>query len=103
MIRVKYGPNSKGIQEIEVTPPKKDDLITYVKAFTEKSEKGQVSKNKKVVKPVAKSLEAPPASTKKNKTKNKRVWKAKATPSATSSPLVADTSTPDVSGTPSTS
>ena len=45
MIRVTYGPNPKGIQEIEVTQQKKDDLITYVKALTEKDlklEKGQV-------------------------------------------------------------
>ena len=31
MIKIKYGPNTQGIKEVEVTPPKMDSLITFMK------------------------------------------------------------------------
>ena len=31
MIKIKFGPNPRGIQEVVVTPRKKDDMVSLVK------------------------------------------------------------------------
>ena len=31
MIKIKFGPNSRGIQEVVVTPQKKDNMVSLVK------------------------------------------------------------------------
>ncbi|KAK3120032.1 hypothetical protein QOZ80_9AG0679840 [Eleusine coracana subsp. coracana] len=41
MIRIKYGPNPSNIKEVEVTPPKKNSLITFMKNFLEKEKVAQ--------------------------------------------------------------
>ncbi|KAK3118733.1 hypothetical protein QOZ80_9BG0705840 [Eleusine coracana subsp. coracana] len=109
MIRIKYGPNPSNIKEVEVTPPKKDSLITFMKNFLEKEKvaqqqlmkaRGQRSHIKqqppkstrqqplrsakkqavKPAKPQPPNPEKPPAAT-----KTKKVWRVKQEASSVSS------------------
>ena len=36
MIKIKYGPNPQNICQVEVTPPKKDNLVALMTNFLEK-------------------------------------------------------------------
>jgi hypothetical protein len=84
MIKNKYRPNTQGIEEVEVTPPKMDNLFTLMKEFMREKEKmdkrpGQ-GKNKKA-KPkqqTPKYAQQPPATPTKTK-EPKKVWKVKDT------------------------
>jgi hypothetical protein len=90
MIRIKYGPNSQKIREVEVTPPKKDSLITFMKKFMEEEKlrqrreyKARVTKKmepqNKVQAPKPKKSPSPPPK------KIKQVWRVKEVQSSTSS------------------
>ena len=109
MIRIKYGPNPSNIKEVEVTPPKKDSLITFMKNFLEKENvaqqqlmkaRGQRSHIKQ--QPPKSTRQQPPRSAKKQAvkpakpqppkpekppaaTKTKKVWRVKQEASSVSS------------------
>jgi hypothetical protein len=78
MIRIIYGPNTQGVKEVEVTPHKTDNLITFMKEFMKEKEKmnkrpgqGKDQKTKPSRPRSLKSAHQPPAtSTKTKKPKN---------------------------------
>ncbi|KAK2630865.1 hypothetical protein QOZ80_UnG0719230 [Eleusine coracana subsp. coracana] len=109
VIRIKYGPNPSNIKEVEVTPPRKDSLITFMKNFLEKEKvaqqqlmkaRGQRSHIKQ--QPPKSTRQQPPRSAKKQAvkpakpqppkpekppaaTKTKKVWRVKQEASSVSS------------------
>ena len=109
MIRIKYGPNPSNIKEVEVTPPKKDSLITFMKNFLEKEKVAQqqlmkARRQRSHIKqqPPKSTRQQPPRSAKKQAvkpakpqppkpekpptaTKTKKVWRMKQEASSVSS------------------
>ena len=84
MIKIKYESNPKNIQEVELTPPKEDSLITFMKTFLEKEGMQRPCQGLKPAtarpglwakKPAAPAGKKPPTTP-----ETKKVWRKKSAP-----------------------
>ena len=79
MIKIRYGPNPRNIKEVEVTPPKEEGLVPFMKEFLEKEERVQnrsikqtkVKKKVSIPQPNPPKVKKPPMPPQK---KTKKKW-----------------------------
>ena len=88
MIRFKFGPNPQKIKEVEVTPSRKDSLISFMKMFMMDNQANS-KRSKKCKSKVAETKDPAPAPSTPPK-KTKKVWRKK---KKTSSPATISPST----------
>ena len=92
MIRVKFRTNPQKIKEVEVTPSKKDNLISFMKTFM-KEEQGKSKRPKRKGKPKITKTKDPSPVPPTIPRKAKKVWRKKKTSSSTTTSLGMDEST----------
>jgi len=80
MIRVKFRPNPQKIKEVEVTPSKKDNLISFMKTFMKEE---QSKRPKRKGKPKITKTKDPSPVPPTTQRKAKKVWRKKKTSSST--------------------
>ena len=82
MIKIKYGPNPTNIREVEVTPPKKESLVAYMKKILAEDQSSQGAMRRVAVKkraaarPQTQQPKKPQAAPEKTK-KTQKVWRVK--------------------------
>jgi len=90
MIRVKFRSNPQKIKEVEVTPSKKDNLISFMETFMKEE---QSKRPKRKGKPKITKTKDPSPVPPTTQRKAKKVWRKKKTSSSTTTPLGMDEST----------